>query len=512
MHTPLLASKHPPIQLWGRTRRRWPSTALLILASLLSLAQSSQFDGAIDQFYSRGITFEGPGGILGNAELLSICSFGSGVVVAGRFKSISGQKRSGIARLLSDGTLDQFFADNLSIASYEVTYGPEITSLLPYSTNRLIIGGYFQSVDGLWRQSIAAIMQNGRIDKTFLSGEYGLYSQTGREIATCLTLLSNRNIAVGGFFDRVNDTRRIGVAMIDREGNLTDNLSEFPGLWRSSSFGANVRIEEGIDGSVIFAGDFKWAGGISKCGIARLSPGGSIDLNFPEIFDSEGQFASALALDRTGRVLIGGRFTRVGELPRTNIVRLEINGEIDHKFSAFAIGPRQSLSVPYIDAISVQSDGKILIGGTFTNVNGFQRNCIARLNDDGTLDHEFGAGMTGASDRVRDILVQPDGSAIVIGNFSLFNDYPVHGIAKIFATAANRPQLRMISETPSKLSIEVTGLELTSYGLEMGIIRGTNTFWRHVGTIITDSRGKGQMKLEYTVLESSIFRATWPSQ
>jgi hypothetical protein len=39
--------------------------------------------------------------------------------------------------------------------------------------------------------------------------------------------------------------------------------------------------------------------------------------------------------------------------------------------------------------ILVQSDGKILVGGSFTSYNGVARNNIVRLNNDGTLDTTF---------------------------------------------------------------------------------------------------------------------------
>ena len=38
------------------------------------------------------------------------------------------------------------------------------------------------------------------------------------------------------------------------------------------------------------------------------------------------------------------------------------------------------------------TEGKILIGGTFTEVKGFSAAGLARLNADGTVDTTFGAG------------------------------------------------------------------------------------------------------------------------
>ena len=43
-------------------------------------------------------------------------------------------------------------------------------------------------------------------------------------------------------------------------------------------------------------------------------------------------------------------------------------------------------------ALAMQADGKILVGGWFTNLAGQMRRNIGRLNADGTLDSAFNAG------------------------------------------------------------------------------------------------------------------------
>ncbi|HWM26234.1 MAG TPA: delta-60 repeat domain-containing protein [Chthoniobacterales bacterium] len=75
-------------------------------------------------------------------------------------------------------------------------------------------------------------------------------------------------------------------------------------------------------------------------------------------------------------------------------------------------------------AVAVQPDGKILLGGDFHSLapNGgpaVTRNCIARLNPDGTLDATFdpNAGEFGGL-TVMSIALQADGKILVAGNFS----------------------------------------------------------------------------------------------
>lgn len=71
-------------------------------------------------------------------------------------------------------------------------------------------------------------------------------------------------------------------------------------------------------------------------------------------------------------------------------------------------------------AVAVQPDGKILIGGAFTDVNGTARNYIARLNSDGGLDTTFDPG-AGTNARVDSLALQPDGKILLGGPFSSIN-------------------------------------------------------------------------------------------
>ncbi|HEX8248916.1 MAG TPA: carboxypeptidase regulatory-like domain-containing protein [Pyrinomonadaceae bacterium] len=87
-----------------------------------------------------------------------------------------------------------------------------------------------------------------------------------------------------------------------------------------------------------------------------------------------------------------------------------------------------------IHALVVQPDGKIIIGGAFTNVspNGVtvNRNCIARFNPDGTLDAAFNPY---ANNVVYGIAVQPDGKVLVAGRFTAINGQPRNYVARLDA-------------------------------------------------------------------------------
>src|SRR5690554_5053721 len=67
-------------------------------------------------------------------------------------------------------------------------------------------------------------------------------------------------------------------------------------------------------------------------------------------------------------------------------------------------------------ATAVQSDGKILAGGTFTTYNNNSVNKLLRLNPDGSLDTTF---LTNASfNNVSVIFIQNDGKILVAGDYT----------------------------------------------------------------------------------------------
>ena len=74
-----------------------------------------------------------------------------------------------------------------------------------------------------------------------------------------------------------------------------------------------------------------------------------------------------------------------------------------------------------MNSVAVQSDGKVLIGGGFTTYNGTSRGYVARLNSDGSLDTGFLATGAGADNLVTSVAVQSDGKVLIGGSFTTYN-------------------------------------------------------------------------------------------
>ncbi|MCV5968609.1 delta-60 repeat domain-containing protein, partial [Lactococcus petauri] len=82
---------------------------------------------------------------------------------------------------------------------------------------------------------------------------------------------------------------------------------------------------------------------------------------------------------------VGGRFNDLNGNARYYLVRLNSDGTEDTSFyTNLGSGFNDS-----VNTIAIQTDEKILIGGSFTELNGNIRNRLVRLNADGTEDTGF---------------------------------------------------------------------------------------------------------------------------
>src|SRR5262245_6040991 len=107
------------------------------------------------------------------------------------------------------------------------------------------------------------------------------------------------------------------------------------------------------------------------------------------------------------------------------LLRLNSDGSVDTGFLNGLSGASSTNEDHFVSAIALQADGKVLLTGRFSSVNGLEHNNIARLNPDGTLDQGFLHGMPGVSGgyyygtKVSSFCLQPDGKVLIVGNFTV---------------------------------------------------------------------------------------------
>ncbi|HYP49358.1 MAG TPA: delta-60 repeat domain-containing protein, partial [Pyrinomonadaceae bacterium] len=164
-----------------------------------------------------------------------------------------------------------------------------------------------------------------------------------------------------------------------RDG-LLDNA--FAPLVSLDANGAIGRVRMQSDGKILVSGNFTVTGGQLKYGIVRLNADGSVDNTFNTTFDL-GTGAGDFAILPDGKIIIVGSFTRVNGIAVNRIARLNPDGSLDGSFN---VGTGAN---DFVSTLSLQADGKIIVAGDFTAVNGTGRTKIARLNSNGSLDTTF---------------------------------------------------------------------------------------------------------------------------
>ena len=95
-----------------------------------------------------------------------------------------------------------------------------------------------------------------------------------------------------------------------------------------------------------------------------------------------------LLYQEDGKIMIVGPFTQINGQNYRNIVRLNSNGSIDTSFNP-GTGFSGSESYYYAESIARQNDGKYLVGGGFNTYNGITRNKIVRILENGNVDTTF---------------------------------------------------------------------------------------------------------------------------
>ena len=361
---------------------------------------------------SLDLSFDPGSGLDQSAFAMAIQADGK-IVIGGDFSLVSGVPRIGIARLNSDGSADAKFNPGSG--------ADDLVSAVAIQNNKVIIAGYFTTVDGTARGSIARLNSDGSLDTGFNPG-------TGADgPVLALAVQSDGKLVLGGQFTSLNGIPRSNIARLNSDGSVDSSFDPGAGVV-AENFSTVNTVALQPDGKVLIGGFFTNFNGMPRRHVARLGSNGSLDATFAPTVDVTGAGilagVNSVVVDSSGRILLGGDFTGVNGLARTNIARINSNGSVDTSFDP---GTGADFAV---NTLAVQANGKVVIGGFFTRVNGTARNYVARLNSNGGVDGEFNPG-SGANDAVYFSAIQDDGKVLIGGLFTSFNGTPRDGIARL---------------------------------------------------------------------------------
>lgn len=423
-------------------------------------------DGSLDETFAAPFNNSGWNG--GLADVVALQPDGK-IIVVGYFEPANGNAPLAVVRLNADGTLDESFAplpDEVAGALFfslrrvavqgdggivlggaiafdfdgtswsgllrlqpdgtlDTSYTPmpngAVDDLVVHPDGRAVIAGPFTDVDGQPQARIARLLLDGSVDPTF--------DAQANAAVRAIGLQGDGKIVLGGSFSQVDGVGRSRLARLERDGSLeVDFIAGADSIYPGFDGQPRCLLLQ-TDGALLAGCGFSYVGSEAR-EMARLRPDGSIDpaFNAPTFLPAFNNSVSLMALQPDGRIVIGGNFTSVDGTARYGFARLLADGSLD---AAFAPADWSAGNNGSLHALALQPDGRILMAGYYTVGNEPLTPHIARYDANGTLDASFVAPAVDSS--IDAMVVQPDGRILIAGFFSTVNGTPRPALARLLA-------------------------------------------------------------------------------
>lgn len=330
------------------------------------------------------------------------------ILIGGNFSHVDGQNCLNVARLNPDGTYDASFSASDVIAQVG---GGEVFAVAVDSNTNVYVApdpGY-----------CFRLHSDGGLDASFPVYQFMGLNEAVNSIHINGSQ-SYSDIDICGSFDQFSD----GGGSTCGGGPMSALADVFvngqPDCAYASASGGYARLfgllYTAANGAIIY-GDFTAANGQPATNIALVNGPITPALNLGA---NSSVFSAAIQSD--GKILAGGDFTSLGYDPQNShlyLGRFNSDGSVDESFG----NPNLNDDV---DSILVEPNGKILIGGSSDMVNS---GGLAQFNSDGSLDNAFNIGVNGYVDSM---VRQSDGRVVVVGSFSQVGGETHQNIARIY--------------------------------------------------------------------------------
>jgi uncharacterized delta-60 repeat protein len=305
-------------------------------------------DGTVDPTWN--ISGAGP-----SNQVMDIALMTDGrIVIAGNFVTYNGINSYFITRLQPNGARDFTFnippnAINGAVLAIDIQ-----------GHDKVVAVGEFFTCYGHSMPHIARFLNNGEVDLDFDIG-FGFNGIT-RDVL----VLPDERILVGGDFSNydLNDSWRL--ALLQAGGPYDGSMVMAPGFLGGS--GTVRKVLRQPDGKILVGGSFAAHNGQPSQALARINLDGTRDPSFLSPFYPYALIV-ALAVQDDGRIFAGGEYT--GGMYDPNVpgpgrmIRLQADGTRDDAAYDMGQGPGTNEPVANVRDITIQDDGKILVGGFF---------------------------------------------------------------------------------------------------------------------------------------------------
>lgn len=354
-------------------------------------------DGTVDETFDAGNIFNEASG--SHYLYASSVMNDGGVIVAGSFGSVTPSKYYHVLKLNSDGSVDYNFMNPLGTTN---TYNKGFNALVHavhVHGNDLYLGGNFsQHYRGnnttVNVHKLAKFDMNGVHDPTFV-----VPANTFPAEVRAIAVQEDGKVLVGYQANR-------GLVRLNPDGSV------------DTAFLANIGT-----------------GGVTPSNVGI----GVYDIKYLHNYVNPEQ----------SKILVSGSFIYWDGVLRGGIVRLNLDGTVDPTWMGNGgFGPSGTRNV---FSCTVQPDGKILVaGGAFTQYQGITvPRSIVRLFENGELDTDFlsgtgfysGTSVYGVAGALRHINLQSDGKLICSGDFTEYNGTPNRMIIRIKTRECSLPSV-----------------------------------------------------------------------
>ena len=338
-----------------------------------------------------------------------------------------------IVRLNLDGTRDASFG------THWLSMGGAMQSMRMLPNGKvLLVGssiGVTESLGGLdltSRNSVFVLQATGDLDRN--------YYFDGNGSALTGEVQPDGKVVIGGDFTVYNG---VGTGRMVR---LLDDGQPDPSFVPSGFNGPVKTIRILTDGRMLVSGDFTAFGATPAVHLARLLPNGSFDPSFNAHLAAADLFHT-FGLQPDGAIIYTNVSSSTGRF-EGSVHRLLPNGAADNSFAVSTLG-FLAYGQTGDHALTVQPDGGILIAGGFAQFNGQPCSGLVRVLPSGARDQNaaLGADFTGV---LNAICTLQDGSALVCGSFTTFNNRPT-GLFKLLPTGQIDPSFSLRVGTEGRI-------------------------------------------------------------
>ena len=292
--------------------------------------------------------------------------------------------------LAAAGALDPHFSGDGKVIT---RVGPSFSTghaVAVQTDGRIVVAGSAQvSASGGFAFAVVRYNPHGSLDDTFSDDGRVMTRIGSTSFGRAVAVEPDGKIVVAGFA-AVNGRERFAVARYKPNGRLDrtfsgDGILTTPFMPFGRARGFDLAIQP--DGRIVVAGD---AG--RRFALARYKPSGLLDPSFGGDGKVTTRFrapsgsavgARGVALEPDGRIVAAG--TAYGFA----VARYKPHGTLDATFSGDGKVITQFLGSGDGSDVAIQSDGKIVVGGTSRGPGGL-RFALARYKPHGTLDTTFG--------------------------------------------------------------------------------------------------------------------------